>query len=89
MQTPQWDEFRKSISYAQVQDIYFNSMRWLGVSTLLFLVFLVADTDSHPILLCEIVGVWLVCVLTSRMWRSISALETLIRRDTFKKLAAR
>ena len=89
VQTPQWDEFRRSISYAQVQDIYFNSMRWLGVSTLLFLVFLVADTDSHPLLLCEVVSVWLICILTSRMWRSISALETLVRRDTFKKLATR
>lgn len=85
MQNPQWEAFRKSLAYFQVQDIYFNTMRWLGVSTLLFLVFLVADTDMHPLLACEVVSVWLVCMLTVRMWRSIGALEKLLRRNSFKK----
>jgi len=85
MQNPQWEAFRKSFAYSQVQDIYFETIRWLGLSTLVFLVFLIADTDAHPQLVCEVISAWLICVLTSRMWRSIDALETLLRRDAFKR----
>lgn len=84
MQNTQWEAFKKSNAYTQVQAIYFNTMRWLGVSTLLFLVFLVADTDEHPQLVCEVVSAWLVCVVASRMWRSIHALETLIKWNSAK-----
>lgn len=84
MQNSQWEKFRKSFAYSQVQDIYFETIRWLGISTLLFLVFLIADTDLHPQLPCEVISAWLVGVLTSRMWRSISALETLLRMNSFK-----
>lgn len=84
MQNPQWAAFRKSFAYSQVQDIYFDTIRWLGAGTLVFLVLLVADTDAHPLLLCEAASAWLASVLTVRMWRSISALETLLRMNSFK-----
>lgn len=84
MQNTQWDKFRKSFAYSQVQDIYFNTIRWLGISTLLFLVFLIADTDKHPQLICEAIGAWIVSILISRMWRSIAALEKLLRMNSYK-----
>lgn len=85
MQNSQWEEFRKSFAYAQVQDIYFGTIRWLGLSTLLFLLFLVADTDAHPQLLCEVASTWLLCIIAIRMYRSIDALETLLRMNSFKQ----
>lgn len=84
MQNSQWKEFRGSFAYSQVQDIYFDTIRWLSLSALLFLVFLIADADTHPQLVCEVISAWLVCVLISRMWRSISALEMLLRMNSFK-----
>ncbi len=84
VQNPQWAEFRKSKAYAELQDIYFATIRWLGVSTLVFLVFLIADTDAHPQLWCEVISIWLICVLTTHMWRSINALELLLRTNSFK-----
>lgn len=34
MQNTQWEKFRKSLAYSQVQDIYFNTIRWLGIGAL-------------------------------------------------------
>lgn len=89
IQNPRWERFRQSRAYSQVQDIYFNTIRWLGVSTLLFLVFLVVDTDRHPQLVCEAGSVWLICILTIRMRRSINALEMLLRMNSFKMKESR
>jgi hypothetical protein len=84
MQNSQWDRFRKSFAYSQVQDIYFNTIRWLGFGSLLYLVFLIADTDKHPQLLCEAFGALVACIIVVRMWRSIAALEKLLRMNSFK-----
>jgi len=85
MQSPQWERFRKSPAYSQVQDIYFDTIRWLGIGTLIYLIILIVDTDTHPQLWCEVLAFWLVCVLVIRMWRSIHALETLLRMNSWKK----
>ena len=84
IQNPQWEEFRKSLAYSQVQDIYFNTIRWLGLGSLAFLTFLIIDTDDHPQLSCGVISIWLICVLASRLWRSINALETLLRDEFFQ-----
>lgn len=84
MQNPQWEKFRKSFAYSQVQDIYFDTIRWLGFGSLSFLVFLIIDTDKHPQLLCEAIATWVAAIIVTRMWRSIATLEKLLRMNSFK-----
>lgn len=79
VQNPKWDEFRHKMAYSELQSLYFNTIRWLGVGSVLFLAFLVIDTDSHPQSACEAISLWLVLSLIWHLRSSINAFELILK----------
>lgn len=81
VQNPRWDAFRTKLAYSELRSIYFNVIRWLGVSSLLFLTFLIVDTDAHPQDVCEVISLWLVLTVVWHLRRSIDAFELILKTN--------